>query len=122
MSEELSNLQFEALSRRIGEVVSCKVWQVGEEVVYTGVLDGVYPFDSISVDSRVIPFVGTTQAIEEVTLEGQNKIVYTNPLAKGYQGYTAKDIMGLVNAQREFLGRSIVMDGMEKRDEERKHR
>lgn len=120
MSEELSNLQFEALSRRIGDVVSCKVWQVGEAVVYTGVLDGVYPFDYISVDSQVIPFVGNTQAIEEVTLAGKDKVVYTNPQVKGYKGCSSLSVMQLVNAQREFLGRSVIMDGMAKRDDEKR--
>lgn len=122
MSEELLNLQFEILSRKVGDVVSCKVWEAGKETIYVGQLIGVAPFDTINLDNQLIPFVGTTQAIEEITLDGTDRTLYTNPKVKGYQGFTAKEIMGLVNAQREFLGRSIIMDGMEKRDEERRHR
>ncbi|MCI9234112.1 MAG: hypothetical protein HFH08_05945 [Bacilli bacterium] len=122
MSEELLNLQFEILSRKVGDAVSCKVWEAGKETIYVGQLIGVAPFDTINLDNQLIPFVGTTQAIEEITLDGTDRTLYTNPKVKGYQGFTAKDIMGLVNAQREFLGRSIIMDGMEKRDEERRHR
>lgn len=122
MSEELLNLQFEILSRKVGDAVSCKVWEAGKETIYVGQLIGVAPFDTINLDNQLIPFVGTTQAIEEITLDGTDRTLYTNPKVKGYQGFTAKDIMGLVNARREFLGRSIIMDGMEKRDEERRHR
>lgn len=122
MSEELLNLQFEILDRKIGDVVSCKVWEAGKETTYTGMLKSVLPFDSINLDSQMIPFVGTTQAIEEITLNGTNRTIYTNPRVKGYQGYTAKDVMGLVNAQMELLGKSVIMEGMQKRDEERRHR
>jgi len=123
MSEDLLRLQFDILSRRIGSEVSCKVWESGKEKTYTGVLVDVVPFDFINLSRQLIPFVGVNQAIEEINLvEKDGKPVYTNPRVQGYEGYTAKDVMGLVNAQNEILGRSVKMEEMQGRTNEGKHK
>ncbi len=112
MSEELSAMMFETLSRRVGENVNCTVWEGGSPVSYDGVLLEVVPFDFINVNKQIIPFVGTRQAIEEITLSSNGKKVYVNPRANGYQGFTSKDIMGVMNAQKEMLGYSIDLEKM----------
>lgn len=113
MSEELSTLAFDILCRRVGSKVSCTVWESGRKKTYEGILIEVVPFDFINLSMQIIPFVGTTQAIEEITLTDSDKRVYTNPRVQGYEGYTAKDVMGLVNAQKELLGRSVKMEEMQ---------
>ena len=116
MQKDLASMVFNMLSNRINEQVTCKVWHFGTEVSYTGILENVTPFDSVVIDKNVIPFVGTGQAIETISLTNGNKVVYTNPQAKGYN---VKDVMGVILAQESMLGYSVTRDGLEKSVEEK---
>ena len=112
MSEEILRMMFN-LSNKVGSEVTCKVWEGGVPKTYEGILVDVVPFDFININKQLISFVGTNQAIEEINLKYTEIPLYTNHGVQGYQGFTAKDIMGLANAQMELLGRSVKMEEMQ---------
>lgn len=105
MSQELANMVFGILNRRIDEEVECTAWQFGVPVVHEGVLENVVDFDQIVVDKTVIPFVGNGVAIEKIALKSDGRLIYTNPNAVGYH---TKDTMGVILAQEEMLGYSVL--------------
>lgn len=120
MEKTAAEMMFNYLSSRIGSAVSCRAWSFGELKNYTGILENVTPFDVVTIDGNIIPFVGRGQAIEDITLLEKGKSIYANPNAVGYQGFSEKDIMGLALAQREMLGHSIILDGMQNASDQRK--
>lgn len=105
MSQDLANMVFGILNRRIDEEVVCTAWQFGIPVEHEGKLENVVDFDQIVVGKTVIPFVGNGVAIEKVALKSDGRLVYTNPNAVGYQ---TKDTMGVILAQEEMLGYSVL--------------
>ena len=105
MSQELASLVFSMLNRRVDEEVVCTTWQFGEQVQHEGTLENVVHFDQIVVGKTVIPFVGNGVAIEKVELKSNGKLVYANPKAVGYH---TKDTMGVILAQEEMLGYSVL--------------
>lgn len=107
MSQELAKMVFDILNRRIDEEVVCTAWQFGVPVTHEGVLENVVDFDQIVVGKTVIPFVGNGVAIEKVELKNDGRVVYNNPNAVGYH---TKDTMGVILAQEEMLGHSVLRD------------
>lgn len=120
MEKTVAEMMFNYLSSRIGSMVSCKAWSFGEAKIYNGILENVIPFDCVTIDGNIIPFVGRGQAIEDITLLEKGKSIYANPGAVGYQGFSEKDMMGVALAQREMLGHSIILDGIQNPSEQRK--
>lgn len=102
-------VDFDALESRIGTHVRAKSWRYGVEVPYEGVLTEVVPNDRMTLNNNIIPFVGESEAVEEIQ-DLNGNVIYSVPEAKGY---TPKDQMGLVTAQLEMLGYSVKMAEME---------
>lgn len=123
MPVELIGMFMDYLSKRVGQEVTCKFWEVdsnNNSIVqeHNGILTQVLPFDMIAVGGLPIPFVGTEKAIEEV--RHGDSVVYSNPKAIGYRGCYASDHFALVGAQMELLGRSVKLEQLNARYESAK--
>ncbi len=78
MQAQLSNIMFQMLQDNIGEEVLCLSFENGQIVEYQGILQSVFPFNGITVDSDFIKFVSEEQIIHEVTHRKTSKKIYFN--------------------------------------------
>ena len=107
MSSELAEMMFDVLSKRVGEEVSCSEWCYGQQMLSEGVLEEVVPFDRITINKTVIPFVGERRAIEQIVVKGTQKTVYSNPYVNGYDRKGEEVAL----AQEAMLGYSVDNNG-----------
>ncbi len=121
MSSELAEMMFDVLSKRVGTEVTCVEWFFGSPMEVKGVLEEVVPFDKVTINKTIIPFVGERQAIEKITMEEKvvsggtrPKTIYSNPMAVGYdrKGEEVK------LAQEAMLGYSIATSGSYEKPED----
>lgn len=81
-------------------------WQRGKLNGLKGKMMGIEPFDYIKLDDIEISFAGIDTAIQLVA-SGDEGLLYYNPEVEHYQGFSFKNIMGLITAQEELLGYSV---------------
>lgn len=94
------------LKNYVGQEVIAIYWQAGKLNGFKGVLQDVVPFDFIDLAGNIINFVGVKSAIQMIALD-EKSMVYYNRDVEAYQGFSIKDIMGLILAQEEMLGYSV---------------
>lgn len=103
---------FGVLHDYIGQTVYC-VWNNrGTRSGLKGILSSVAPYDAVSIEGQLIPFVDPSLAIEGIFTEDKNPI-YRNYKAGEYLGCDLESEMDLAKEQASLLGYSIVMEAID---------
>ena len=90
----------------VGQDVIVIYWQNGKLNGVKGKMMGIEPFNYIKLDDMEISFAGVDTAIQLVASSDES-LLYYNSDVEHYQGFSLRNVMGLILAQEEILGYSI---------------
>ena len=102
--EKLGNFdkEFRELMMIVGQEIDCVYFDNGVLREISGVLQEVYPYDSVCIDEGYINFWGEGKAILYLISDG--KVIYKNKDARRYKGTNRDGIMAQVIEQQRVLG------------------
>lgn len=106
-SEEEFSEMFGALEASVGKQVTIEYIYKGELSHLNGNLDSVVPYDCITIDSQMIPFIGPYDGIVSV-MGPEGLDLYRNEMVRNYHGCKMEDQFAIFEAQEHFLGKSLA--------------
>ncbi len=119
MSQEdkrsIYNVIMNNLTNFLGEMITVIYWENGKLHGLRGILNNIIPYDYVDIEGERINFVGSNMAIQAIA-SSQDKMLYYNASTENYQGFSFRDIIGLIVAQEELLGFSVKRGEIENKD------
>lgn len=108
-SKEEIEAMFKKLLDNLCATVRATYVYKGEVKELFGKLDAVVDYDLVTIDSTILHFIDPYVGIIEIIgLDG--KVFYHNEKAREYTGCKNEDLFALMNAQEEYLGKSIIRE------------
>lgn len=102
--EKIGNFdkEFRDLMMLVGKELECVYMDNGVLKIVSGILQEVYPYDSVYIDEGYINFWGEGKAICYII--NDDRVIYKNKDAKRYSGTSRDGIMSQVVEQQRILG------------------